>query len=450
MKRTQNGKKKQGLDPAQALAVSFLITISIGTIFLSLPLSVQGERLSLIDALFTATSATCVTGLTVVDTGSKFTPFGQTVILALIQIGGLGIMTFSTLFALMLGKKLKIRDQMVVAESLSSSAIGIRSLLKYVIIFTFTCELIGTIFLYFHFHQEFSPLRAIWYAVFHSISAFCNAGFSLFKTSLIGYQGNLLVNTVVTILIILGGIGFMVIIDLIGALWRKGVAQPRKISLHTKIVLMVSLILISVAMLLILAFEGNNTMKGLPLSTKGLCAFFHAVTPRTAGFNTLNVGELLPVTLFLTIILMFIGGSSGSTAGGIKTGTLGVIFGIVRARLGSREEVELFGRSIPKDVTHRALAIIALSLLLVIASTMVLLVIEKEQTFLKILFEVVSAFGTVGLSTGITPELSSLGKLVIILTMFIGRIGPLTLAFAIGREKPTVLYKYPEEKVIVG
>lgn len=446
----QDEKWRKGFSPVQILAISFLAAIVIGTFLLSLPISTRGERLFVVDALFTATSATCVTGLIVVDTGSKFTPFGQAIILLLIQAGGLGIMTFSSLFTIMLGKRIRIRDQMVIAESLSPLTIGgIGSLLKYTLIFTFICEAIGVFLLYPIFCKEFSPLVAGYYALFHSVSAFCNAGFSLFETSFIKHQGNLGLNLIIITLIILGGIGFMVVTDLISAFWKRRVDKARRVSLHTKLVLAVSTILIGVATLIIFIFENGNTMKGMPLLTKFLCTFFHAVTPRTAGFNTLDVGRFASTTLFLTIILMFIGGSPGSTAGGIKTSTLGVVFGTVRSMLWNRKEIELFGRSIPRDVAHRALSIITLSSLLVILSSILLLMTEGEKDFLRILFEVVSAFGTVGLSAGITPSLSLLGKLVIILTMFTGRIGPLTLAFIVGQRKPTS-YKYPEEKVMVG
>jgi trk system potassium uptake protein TrkH len=215
-------------------------------------------------------------------------------------------------------------------------------------------------------------------------------------------------------------------------------------------VLILSFGLIILGTVLILLFESTRTLSDLPVGEKLICSLFHAVTPRTAGFNTLETRALAPATLFLTIILMFIGGSPGSTAGGIKTTTLSILLGIVKARIHDREEIELFKRRIPQDIAHRALAIVMLSICLVVISTMSLLLIEKNVDFLGILFEATSAFGTVGLSTGITPHLSFLGKITIILTMFIGRVGPLTLAFAIGRERPTIFYRYPEEKVVVG
>lgn len=440
-------KAKEGLEPAQALVLSFLATIIIGTIILYLPISTNGERLSLIDALFTATSATCVTGLIVVDTGSRFNLFGQLIILLLIQLGGLGIMTFSTLFALMLGKKIRIRDQKVIAHTLSPSSMGgLGILVRYVVIFTFAVEAIGALLLYLSFSKDLSSLKAVYYAIFHSISAFCNSGFSLFRTSFMDYHNDLWLNLVIISLVIIGGIGFIVVTDIFGLLRGK----TKRLSLHSRVVLILSFGLIILGTVLILLFESTRTLSDLPVGEKLICSLFHAVTPRTAGFNTLETRALAPATLFLTIILMFIGGSPGSTAGGIKTTTLSILLGIVKARIHDREEIELFKRRIPQDIAHRALAIVMLSICLVVISTMSLLLIEKNVDFLGILFEATSAFGTVGLSTGITPHLSFLGKITIILTMFIGRVGPLTLAFAIGRERPTIFYRYPEEKVVVG
>ncbi|MDI6703614.1 MAG: TrkH family potassium uptake protein [bacterium] len=433
-----NEKQRVRLKPTQVLVLSFIITIIVGTILLSLPQSSNGYALPCVDALFTATSATCVTGLIVVPTGEQFTLFGQLIILSLIQLGGLGIMTFSSFFAVVLGKRITLKDRIVIQESLSSGATGeILTLLKYVLIFTISAEALGATLLYFRFHN-------IYQAIFHSVSAFCNAGFSLWPTSLISYKEDFIVNFIITSLIIIGGIGFIVVADL------KGALRGRKSSLHTKVTILVSVVLILFSTAIIFLLEYGNTLKFLPLKTKVLTSYFQAVTPRTAGFNTLDIAQLTKATLFFIIILMFIGGSSGSTAGGIKTGTFLVLAASVSSMLKGREEVEIFGRTIPKDISHKALSIVILSLVLIMIGVFSLLIIEKRGSFLHLLFEVVSAFGTVGLSTGITPYLSILGKIVITIIMFVGRVGPLTLALAVGGQKTLVAYKYPEEEVIVG
>lgn len=437
---------KKKLSPTQILALSFLLVILIGAFLLSLPQASKETSLSLVDALFTATSATCVTGLIVVDTGSHFTLFGQIVILFLIQLGGLGIMTASIFLVFLLGKHISIKERMLIKESLGAEGIGkILHRLRQVLVFTVTVEILGASLLFFLFKKDFSSGRAAYLAIFHSVSAFCNAGFSLFKESLIGYQGSVLANLTFSFLIILGGIGFVVVADIGGAL-RKA----KRLSLHTKSVLTVTVILIISSAFLFYFLEGKSALLGLSLKAKICSSWFLSITPRTAGFNSLPTEALSSASLFLIIFLMFVGGAPGSTAGGIKVSTLAVLFGVVTSIVKGRDEIELYKRTIPKEIGQKALAIITLSALTILVSTFLLLLLKEAGSFLEILFEVTSAFGTVGLSTGLTPKLSFLGKMVIIVLMFVGRLGPLTVALAVGEKKFKAPYKFPEEKVVIG
>ncbi|MBU1487648.1 TrkH family potassium uptake protein [bacterium] len=437
---------KKKLSPTQILALSFLLVILTGTFLLSLPQASKETSLSFVDALFTATSATCVTGLIVVDTGSHFTLFGQIVILFLIQLGGLGIMTASIFFAFILGRHISIKERMLIKESLGAEGIGkILHRLSQVLIFTVTIEILGASLLFFLFKEDFSSGRAAYLAIFHSVSAFCNAGFSLFKESLIGYQGSILANLTFSFLIILGGIGFVVVADIGGAL-RKA----KRLSLHTKSVLTVTVILIVSSAFLFYFLEGKGVLLGLSAKAKICSSYFLSITPRTAGFNSLPTEALSSASLFLIIFLMFVGGAPGSTAGGIKVSTLAVLFGVVSSLIKGRDEIELYKRTIPKEIGQKALAIITLSVLTVLVSTFLLLLLKEAGSFLEILFEVTSAFGTVGLSTGLTHRLSFLGKMVIIALMFVGRLGPLTVALAVGEKKTKAPYKFPEERVVIG
>lgn len=438
---------KPRLNPAQILAIGFLAAIALGTILLSLPQAVQSsERLSAIDALFTATSATCVTGLKVVDTGSRFSILGQIVILLLIQFGGLGIMTMVALFATMLGRRITIRDRLVVQEALKHSTLeGILVLLKYVLILTLTIEGVGAALLYLRWARDGSVSHPLYYAIFHSVSAFCNAGFSLFRDSFVGYRGDIGVNLTMIFLIILGGLGFTVLLNIRRYRFKK----PEVFSLHTKVVLATTGILILVGTAVLFLLEFRNTLSTLPLGQKVLGALFQSVTPRTAGFNTINIGSLTTSSLFFLMVLMFIGGSPGSTAGGIKTSTFGIFLISIYSLLRGKRNVTLFRKTIPEEVIRKVTAIFTLSLGLVILSTF-LLSLAEHQEFHKVIFEVFSAFGTVGLSTGITPELSPLGRLIITITMFVGRIGPLTIAVAMGQREYKALFKYPEERVMIG
>ncbi len=437
---------KARLNPAQILALGFLIAITIGTVLLSLPIStVNGQRLPFVDALFTATSATCVTGLKVVDTGSYFSLFGQLVILILIQFGGLGIMTIATLFGLMFGRHISLREKMVVQEALKHSTLGgIRVLLRYVIILTLSIEGLGAILLYLRWKGA-GINHPGYCAIFHAVSGFCNAGFSLFKDSLVGYRSDPVINITVLLLIILGGLGFIVLTNL--RRYRPG--RKETLSLHTKVVLSMTFFLIVFSIPLIFLLERNNTLSNLPLGGKILGATFQAITPRTAGFNTLDIGSMKQASLFFLMLLMFIGASPGSTGGGVKTSTFGVFLVTIWTFLRGKKEITIFKRTISHRVTREVLTVVAFASGLVILATFLLLLTEGKE-FIKVLFEVVSAFGTVGLSTGITDTLSQLGRIIITTIMFVGRIGPLTIAVAMGQKEYAPLYKYPEERVMIG
>ena len=423
------------------------MVITIGTILLNLPsASSTAKSIGFINALFTATSATCVTGLIVLDTGKDFSIFGQLVILILLQCGGLGIMTMSTMLAFLAGKRISLRQRLIMQESLNQFSIGgLVRLAKYILIFTAVIEIAGTAILFFCWQRSCSPLQALYLAVFHSISAFCNAGFSLFSDSIMRYKGDLIVNLTFMILIILGGIGFLVLLEL----FQYG--KNRTLSLHTKLALNISLILILIGAVIIFFIEFNNpsTLRDLNFTEKIYGSIFQSVTARTAGFNTIHIGSMQNATLFLIIILMFIGASPSSTGGGVKTTTFGLFILYIWSSLKGKEEIQIFKRRVSQDIIPKVLTLISLSLGLVITMTILLSYVEGED-FIKVLFEVVSAFGTVGLSTGITSSLSIAGKIIIIITMFTGRIGPLGLVLSLIQKREPEMIRYPEEKIMVG
>ncbi|MFZ5967980.1 MAG: TrkH family potassium uptake protein [Bacillota bacterium] len=446
----KNNKLK--LNPAQIMVLGFASVIFFGAILLNLPIaSKNGESIGFINALFTATSAVCVTGLVVVDTGTYWSVFGKTVILILIQVGGLGFMTMATLFFFLFGKRITLRERLVMAEAFNQFNIsGVVRLAQYVLIVTFTIEGIGAFLLSLKFIPIYGKTKGIAYGIFHAVSAFCNAGFDLIGdyNSMTPFVDDVLVNVVIWVLIVVGGLGFAVITDII----QK--RRFNRFSLHSKLVLYISGILILVGFISIFILEYNNpeTMGRLSLKGKFLAGMFHAITPRTAGFNTLAMDKMATASIFLTIVLMFIGGSSGSTAGGVKTTTAGVLLWTIISIIKGKEDTEVFQKRIPRDIVNRSLAVVGIAMTLVIFVTMILSITEPEFEFMEIFFEATSAFGTVGLSLGITPKLSAISKVVISITMFAGRVGPLTFALALARQqqKRKGLIKYPEEKVIVG
>ncbi len=448
------GGRARLLQPSRLLVLGFLGVILLGTALLSLPVaSATGRPAPFLDALFTAVSAVTVTGLVVRDTATAWSPFGQAVILLLIQVGGLGIMTTSTLFALLRGKRITLPERLAIQTALGHIELaGVVRLTKLILLTTLVVEGIGAVLLSLRFLGEFPAPRALWLGLFHAVSAFNNAGFDLFTTSLVRFQEDPFVLLTFALLIITGGMGFTVLADLIRLAWDRTAGRRHVLSVQTRFVLTLSGLFLLLGTVLVLLWEGDNpdTLGGLGPGAKVLNAFFMATTTRTAGFNSVPVPGLREVTLFFFLILMFVGASPGGTGGGVKTTTFGVVAMAVWATIRGRPDVVIFGRRMAREVVDRSLAIVAISLSLVTAAVLVLGVTERAP-LLPLLFEAVSAFGTVGLSVGITPELSDAGRLVIALTMFVGRLGPLTLAMALAR--PEVVpqpIRYPTEKVMVG
>jgi len=444
-------RKEKLFQPAQVLAFSFLTAILAGTLLLLLPLSTNSGRISFVDALFTSTSAVCVTGLIVQDTSTYFSLAGQMVILILVQLGGLGIMTFSTMVLLAAGRKIAITDRILVQEGFHPGLPwDIKSLIKNIFIVTFLIEFLGFILFLLRFQKNLPWPKALYSSVFHAVSAFCNAGFSVNSDSLMGYRGDILVNLTAIFLIILGGLGFLVIRE-IGESLRKFCSGAKfQISLHSKLVLSVSGALIGTSFLIFLSLEWDAALRMLSLKEKILVALFQVITPRTAGFNTVSLTTLAPATVLLLLLLMFVGASPGSTGGGVKTSTFGVVLAFLRARVMARDSVHLYFRTIPQETVTRAFSLISLSLSLVFLSSVVILIGQPQAVMKDVLFEAFSAFGTVGLSLGLTPRLDTLGKVVLVITMYAGRIGPLTLLYAFSRRKALGKYDYVEEKVMIG
>jgi len=435
-------------EPARFIILTFLLIIIIGGLLLSLPISSKsGKFTNPIDALFTANSATCVTGLVVVDTGTHYTFFGQIVILILIQIGGLSYMTIFTFLALLLGRKIPLLDRIILKESINFFSVGgIIKLARRILFIVLIFEGVGAVILASVFVKDYGILTGLFYGIFHSVSAFCNSGFDLLGNfiSLTNYKGNILLNITVMLLIITGGIGFGVISEIIDF------HKSKKLSLHTKLVLTVTAILIVSGTVLIFLFESNNlsTLKPLTIKEKILTSIFQAVTPRTAGFNTINIGYLNLSTLILLILFMFIGASPGGTGGGIKTSTFAIILMNIKNTIKGREGVTIYDRCVDSSTVKKSYLIFTASIFLIFLSTFLLSITEKFG-LINILFEVTSAFGTVGLSTGITPYLSPFGKIIIMFTMFVGRVGILSILTSISVKKPQRTY-LPEDKVMVG
>lgn len=438
------------LNPPKILVLGFAVIILVGAFLLTLPFATaDGIGLSFLDALFTATSATCVTGLVVVDTGTTFSIFGELVILFLIQIGGLGFMTFATLLFLLLGKKISLKERLLLKEAFNNVTIaGLVKLVKRILLFTGLIELIGGLILSIRFSFDMPVGKAFYFGFFHAISNFNNAGFDLmgnFK-SLTMYVDDPFVVLTICALITIGGLGFIVINELYEYRGTK------RLSVHTKIVLTTTFVLTVGSTLLIFLFEYGNskTIGSLSESGKILGPLYQAVTSRTAGSNTLSIGDLTHSTLFLIIWLMFIGAGSGSTAGGIKITTFAILIATMWSQLKGKEDVVLFRRRILHETILKALTVTMCGMMIVVLVTIILSLIEQRHSFMMYLFEATSAFSTTGLSMGLTPELSSGGRLLIILTMFVGRLGPLTIAFAITKRRKTEAFRHPKGNIMIG
>lgn len=443
-------RKRIILNGVQILSLGFISVILIGTILLTLPISsINGEFTNIVDAMFTSTSAVCVTGLIVLDTATHWSTFGQCIILLLIEIGGLGFMSFTTLLAILIGKKITLKQRLLIQESMNTFSLqGLVKMVKHILIFTTTIQLLGAVVLSFVFIPDYGLKRGIYYSIFHSVSAFCNAGFDLigeFRSITVYYNHSILILTI-SALIIIGGLGFTV--------WSEiyHYRETRRLSVHSKIVLVVSGVLLLGGFLAFFALEYNNpnTLQDMNFKDKIVNAFFASVTPRTAGFNTIDLAGMTTASKFLTIFLMFIGGSPGSTAGGLKTATFGILLITVISVIRGREDSEAFGRRFPKELVYKAFSLFFIAMSIVLIVTLVLSVTENNERFLDLLYEATSAFGTVGITTGVTQELSTIGKFIIMISMYFGRVGPLTIAFAITKKRKKKNYKYPEGKILIG
>jgi trk system potassium uptake protein TrkH len=442
---------------SRTVCLGFIAVILTGAFLLLLPISTSsGAWNDPIVALFTSTSAVCVTGHIVVDTGTHFSPLGQFFILALVQVGGLGYMTATTMLLLLLGRRFNLRDKLALQQTLDRPGFqGVAQVVRSIVATTMLFEITGIFLLLLQFVPDFGWNRGLWLSIFHSVSAWNNAGFSLFSDSLIRYQASPIVNLVIGGLIIAGGIGYEVIFELY--LWLRNRLQPRRVapmlfSLNFKVAISTTIFLITIGTSAILLTELRNPeiYGSVPWSTRVWVAWFQSVTARTAGFNSIDIGKMTNAALFIIISLMFVGGSPGGTAGGIKTTTLRVLSSITRSILQGKEEVLMYERQVPLTLILKAVGVTVGSGMTVILATIAISITDPEVNFIQILFEVVSGFGTVGLSTGITAGLSSLGKIILILTMYVGRVGVLLLISAlVGDAKPSAIH-YPEENLLVG
>lgn len=442
----------RGLTPAQIVSLSFGVGILVGTLLLLLPIAhAPGVQVQPLDALFTATSALCVTGLAVLDTGSQFSRFGHVVIMLLVQTGGLGVITLGTLLALFSGRRIGFRERMNLQTQFNSLHVGgVVRLIKKLLVLVLCAELIGMLLLLPSFIEAEGWGEGFFYALFHSVSAFNNAGFGLYPNNLVPFVDDLLLNLVIMMQIVVGGLGFVVLMDLFSYLNPKRERKP--LTLHSKIVLLTTAALIVGGTLIILVFEWSNqaTFGLLSWPDKILASLFQAVTPRTAGFNTLDYGLMHPGTLIFTMLLMFIGGSPGSTAGGIKTITFFILLCSAWSISRGRTELTVFGRHIELTTVIKAGSIALISMIVLGAAATLLTFTDHEHGSLSLGFEAVSAFGTVGLSTGITPQLNPVSKFILIALMYLGRLGPLTLALALVESKPERRVNYPTEDIVIG
>ncbi|MEY8348352.1 TrkH family potassium uptake protein [Bacillus cereus] len=432
------------MSPPHVLTLSFIALSIIGTCLLKLPISTT-TSISWLDALFTTVSACTVTGLGVVDTGKVFTMFGQLVILTLIQVGGLGIMSFAVLIAIMLGRKIGLQNRILLQQALNQTNIGgVIRLAKSLFLFSFTIECFATLLLAFEWIPKYGVARGLYYSFFHAISAFNNAGFSIWTDNLMSQSHSILVNIVISSLIILGGIGFTVVVDI------KRKRNFKNLTLHSKLMLSSTLIVNIAATILIFIFEFHNpiSMKGFTPFEEGLAAYFQAVSTRTAGFNTVDMAQLTKPSLLLMMLLMFIGAGSASTGGGIKLTTFLIMLLGVLKFLQEQDDIVIFKKSIKDGLIVKSLAIVVISISFIFFAILILSITEHVPLLMSA-FEVFSAFGTVGLSMGLTPKLTIIGKLTIIFMMFFGKMGPLTLAFSFARKKQRKI-KYPNEDILTG
>ncbi|MFM8303834.1 MAG: TrkH family potassium uptake protein [Actinomycetota bacterium] len=444
---THRGARAEMLHPARVIVLAFATVIAVGTVLLSLPLAIRGDgTLDVLTALFTATSAVCVTGLTVVDTTTYWSGFGHTVILALIQIGGLGITAFGAILVYTISSRVGIRTRMAAQTETQTAAGDLRTLLKRVVVFVAGTEAIlaAVLAARFWWSADEPALRAAWLGIFHAVSAFNNAGFALFPDNLVPFATDLWITAPIMIGIILGGIGIPVVTEL-----RRNVRRPGRWSVHTKLTVLTSVVLLASGFVVILALEWSNTLGAFGAFDKAAAALFQSVSPRTAGFNTVDYSRMHESTWFFTSILMFIGAGSASTAGGIKVSTFALLAFVLWSELRTTGEVTAFRRRMPAETQRQAVTVALLSVALVVAATMVLITFD-DFALIRVLFEVCSAFGLVGLTTGITARMDGIGQLILIALMFVGRIGPATLGVALVlRERPTRV-RFAEDRPLIG
>jgi potassium uptake TrkH family protein len=436
--------------PAQLIVSAFALAILVGTALLLLPVAtVSPGSASFTTALFTSTSAICVTGLVVVDTPTYWTQYGQVVIMGLIQAGGLGIMTLASILALLVARRLGLRRRLLAqAERAAPELSDLRRLLLSVVLLSFAFEAVAAVVLTLRFwlSYDYAFGSAVYRGVFHAVSAFNNAGFALYGDSLVRFVADGWIVLTVALTLIAGGLGFPVWLEL-----RRRFRMPRAWTLHTKLTLTGTGVLIVFGFVAVLVLEWSNAGTLGPLDPGGklLAAFFQGVTPRTAGFNTVDYGSVEPETLLVTDMLMFVGGGSASTAGGIKVTTLALLFLMVFSEIRGEENVNAFGRRVPPHAQRQALVVAFIALNAVVLCTLALMA-DSRFGFQESLFEALSAFGTVGLSTGITPDLNEVGRLLLIVLMFLGRTGPYTLAVALALRESRKLYRFPEERPLIG
>ena len=443
--------KNKSFSPYMTILLSFMVVTILGGILLSLPISMRdGKSVKLIDGFFIATSAICVTGLSSIDIGSVYNIFGQMVILVLIQLGGLGVITFTSVIIIMISKKIGYYTKKIVQEDINiDTTFKIEEYVKKVILSVIVIEFIGTVILFFEFIKKFGFLKAVYYSFFHSVSAFCNAGFSLFSDNLYGFKNSFIINMTIPLLIFLGGIGFSTILNCYNVLRKK----EKRLTSTTKLSIKISIFLVIIGMvaMFFLEYSNKSTIGNLSFGQKLEASFFQSVTTRTAGFNTISILGLKRSTSLLFVILMFIGASPGSTGGGIKTTTIGLIILGTLAILKNKDTIEYDKRSVSWRIYSKAITVLFISLIYTTICVFLLILFERNKNLLDLVFEVFSAFGTVGLSRNLTPSLADISKFILIITMFVGRVGPLTIALALSKSNlKKGRYTYPQENILIG
>ena len=446
-----NKQPKARKSTTRLIAFGFAMIILTGTLLLTLPFANKSGHGNMLNSLFTATSATCVTGLVVADTYQNWTTFGQLVILCMIQVGGLGFMTIGAYISVILKKRIGLQEREQLQESVNTLEIaGVVRLVKKIVQGALCIEFLGAVLLSFRFIPRFGVVKGIYYSLFHAVSAFCNGGFDLMGTeeaysSLVAYEGDILVNLVIVALILVGGIGFIVWDDVARNKWHF-----KRYLLHSKIVLTVTFLLTVIGTVLFLLTENNAAFAGMSPLEKVLGALFSAVTPRTAGFNSVDTAALSNSGKLITMVMMFIGGSPGSTAGGVKTTSVVVLLFYAGAMVLNKEDINLFGRRLTDEVVKKANAVVIINATLTIVATVIIMALQPLLNFEDVLFEVLSAIGTVGMTVGITRDLDIIARVILIVLMYCGRLGSLSFALVFAQKNTSAPMRQPQEKIIVG